>query len=378
MTFYAAVQYVSLQGFIDFADVCNFSAVNKLAKLWAIECMANKKLLSNVRPKKRRRITDANLALIRKMKSSDLNLTYCNKITDVGLMHFVGSHLTSLNLSETNLTDAGLKHIKGLSLVKITISGLNITDVGLTEFIYNNPSLTDLDISWCKQLTDVGFAHIEHLSLIKLSMRYLGITDNGLSALKNSHLTKLDISFCNKITDAGLAHINKLSLNELKICGTKITNNGLASFKESPLAKLDISYCNHITDAGFAHLEKISLVELKVSDTNITDEGLNTLKESQLTLLDITHCEHITDAGLKNFTNSLTNLIIRYCPLVTDTIFAYLTETPLHYFRICRSYSQTAPPLNYKEFQKMIETKFSDQKYDLLGGVDSILFKILD
>ena len=79
-----------------------------------------------------------------------LNLSWCSKITDVGILKIAEGcpQLQSLNLSYC--------------------SGL--TDVGISKMAKGCPQLQSLDLSYCKQVTDVGISKIGEGCKVKFSL----------------------------------------------------------------------------------------------------------------------------------------------------------------------------------------------------------------
>jgi Leucine-rich repeat (LRR) protein len=117
-----------------------------------------------------------------------LNLYFCRKITDAGIVHLKElTKLETLNLYNTRITDAGLAHLKGLV------------------------NLVKLDLNSCSRITDAGLVHLKGFTNLKL----LGLPYT-------------------KITDAGLVHLKGLTnLKALALVGTKVTVAEFKSLRES-------------------------------------------------------------------------------------------------------------------------------------------------
>ena len=144
-----------------------------------------------------------------------LDLTYCTKITDAGLVHLKGlTNLEWLNLKLCRqITDAGLAHLKGLTkLTLLNLAGCDqITDAGLVH-LKGLTTLKGLSLSCCRQITDAGLAHLKGLTnLEKLSLWDCDqITDAGLVHLKGlTKLERLYLTVCVKITDAAVSKLQK-------------------------------------------------------------------------------------------------------------------------------------------------------------------------
>uniref|UniRef100_A0A1B6CRF7 F-box domain-containing protein n=1 Tax=Clastoptera arizonana TaxID=38151 RepID=A0A1B6CRF7_9HEMI len=102
-------------------------------------------------------------------------------------------------------TGFSLRRLKGLQ--DLNLSSCNrITDVSL-EYAFNFPELQHLNLSQCQQITQTGLKFVGSnnpgIETINLSKCY-NITDEGiLSLTKSLHRLKfLDIQGCNKLTDA--------------------------------------------------------------------------------------------------------------------------------------------------------------------------------
>ncbi|XP_044595900.1 F-box/LRR-repeat protein 14 [Cotesia glomerata] len=127
-------------------------------------------------------------SLIRLKGLRELDLTGCNKVTDVSLKHaFTFPELRVLDLSMCQ----------------------QITHVGLDYLTKNNQAIEDLNLSKCHNVTDIGILYIAQrlYRLKRLQIRGCSqLTDHGLAGIKSycKNLQYLDASYCRGITMSGI------------------------------------------------------------------------------------------------------------------------------------------------------------------------------
>ena len=117
------------------------------------------------------------------------------RASDAGLVAFKGcTHVTYLDIVNTQVTDAGLVHFKGCKNLTHLIAGLTrIGDEGLGAFRDCN-NLTVLDLNETK-VTDAGLAHFTNCkNLTEIALSGTRVTDRGLANFKGSkNLTFLNL-----------------------------------------------------------------------------------------------------------------------------------------------------------------------------------------
>ncbi|XP_057325039.1 F-box/LRR-repeat protein 20 [Microplitis mediator] len=127
-------------------------------------------------------------SLIRLRGLRELDLTGCNKVTDVSLKHaFTFPELRVLDLSMCQ----------------------QITHIGLDYLTKNNQAIEDLNLSQCHNVTDIGILYVAQrlYRLKRLQIRGCSqLTDHSLAGIKLycKNLQYLDASFCRGVTTSGI------------------------------------------------------------------------------------------------------------------------------------------------------------------------------
>ncbi|KAJ1524131.1 hypothetical protein ONE63_010662 [Megalurothrips usitatus] len=232
------------------------------------------------------------------------------------------------------------------ALTSLNLSGIyNVTDLGLSNAFMNDlPTLTELNLSLCKQLTDGAMGRIaQHLKNLE-TLRLEGcsnITNTGLLLIAwgLKRLRRLDLRSCWLVSDQGIGHLSGLNREtapgnlELEYLGLqdcqRLSDDALRHIATGlkKLRSVNLSFCVGICDAGLRHLAKMPQLEsinLRACD-NITDAGVSYLAEggARLTQLDVSFCDKITDTALQHISQSLyslRSLSLSACPVTDEGI----------------------------------------------------------
>ncbi|KAH7938436.1 hypothetical protein HPB49_023555 [Dermacentor silvarum] len=228
-----------------------------------------------------------------------LNMIGCFNLTDAWLSHaFVQDvhSLSELNLSMCKqITDNSLgriaQHLKGLE--RLDLGGCsNVTNTGLLLIAWGLQNLRSLNLRSCRGVSDPGIGHLA------------GMTPDA--AIGTLRLESLCLQDCQKLTDEALRFIS-IGLDDLRC--------------------LNLSFCASVTDAGLKHAARmLRLRELNLrSCDNISDLGLAYLAEggSRISTLDVSFCDKVGDQGLLHASQGLfqlRSLSLNACPVSDDGI----------------------------------------------------------
>ncbi|KZC07444.1 F-box/LRR-repeat protein 4, partial [Dufourea novaeangliae] len=139
-------------------------------------------------------------SLIRLKRLRELDLSGCNRITDVSLKHaFAFPELKILNLSQCQ----------------------QVTHVGLDYLSRNNPAIEDLNLNQCHNISDIGISYLaQRLHRLKrlLIQGCSQLTDHTLDSIKVycKSLHYLDTRYCRGMTVAGLESLTHLYVDWIK------------------------------------------------------------------------------------------------------------------------------------------------------------------
>ena len=179
-------------------------------------------------------VGDATLAALAAGRRPDLeklNISGCNRVTDVGLLAVVASC--------PNLRDLDLTRLR------------QVTDDALSGAILALPRLERVNLYACPQLSDrsyVFFSALQKLNFLDLCGAE-NLSDGGLQAIAEcKHLEYLNLSWCVKVTDEGVVPLARgcQFLTLLSVHGNlKITRLSLAALAKNCriLQTLDLQGC---------------------------------------------------------------------------------------------------------------------------------------
>lgn len=219
-----------------------------------------------------------------------LNMTSCQKLTDLGLAS-IGRHwkqLETLNIADCpNITHVGLRGLALNCRNLKTISFDNIDDPGLRIVAANLTNLEHIDLSGCQKVTDRGLSEVAHCC---------------------RKLKRLNLSGCFKIGESGiwglceLVHCQGLQEIDLSRC-TYLSDKGILTVvKRCPhLVKINISDCPYLSGKVIAKVVSIALnlVDLAVSNTcsQWNSDDITMILTScldRIQHLDLSHCASVT------------------------------------------------------------------------------------
>ena len=242
-----------------------------------------------------------------------LDLSGCPTLTSLDCQGLLGEEL---DLSKcVNLTELSVSYCKQLTSLDLS-KLVNLTKLYLypsTNFLgKSNAQLTSLDISKCVNLTEFSFDACDKLTsldlskfvnLTKLSIgRYEQLTSLGLSKLVN--LTELSLKSCGQLTSLDLSKF--VNLTELTIQHFKELIS-LDLSKNINLTKLSLWYCYQLPSLDLSKLVNLTELSLTSCDQLAT---LDLPKCVNLTALSIKDCGQLTSFDFSKFVN-LTELSIR-------------------------------------------------------------------
>ncbi|XP_076684804.1 uncharacterized protein LOC143377458 isoform X1 [Andrena cerasifolii] len=161
-------------------------------------------------------------SLIRLKGLRELDLSACNRITDVSLKHaFAFPELRILNLSQCQ----------------------QVTNVGLDYLSRNNPAIEELNLNQCHNISDVGISYLAQ-RLHRLKRLFIQgcsqLTDHTLSSIKLycKSLHYLDTRYCRGMTVAALESLTHLYVDWFKLVDIGSAENEIPPPPAPPLPSL--------------------------------------------------------------------------------------------------------------------------------------------
>jgi predicted Zn finger-like uncharacterized protein len=251
-------------------------------------------------------VTDATLALVKKLPNVEQVYLASTKVTPAGLATLESMpRLKVLDLTNVKIADAEMGKLAKLAhLENLRFDARETTDAGLEKLA----ALTNLKQLYLRssRITDGGLAHLGKLKKLEtLDLGQTKITGTGLANLQKAPLTVLSLDWT-KVDDAGLANLAPVTgLTELNLGFTGVTDTGLASLRGmKKLYRLSLMGTG-ITGTGLQGVPISGL--LTAPQTRFNDDGLKAIAgNTQLTNLELASTQ-VTDAGLAHL-EGLTNL----------------------------------------------------------------------
>ena len=139
------------------------------------------------------------------------------------------------------------------------------------NFIIDNYSFTNYDLSNCNQITDTSVSKLGNCHTLNFSW-CSQITDAGVSKLGNCHT--LNLSGCSQITNESVSKLGNCHTLNLYGCD-KITDASVS--KLGNCHTLNLAFCYQITDASALKLGKCHTLSL-LGCNKVTDVVINQLR----------------------------------------------------------------------------------------------------
>ncbi|XP_022760432.1 F-box/LRR-repeat protein 4 isoform X3 [Durio zibethinus] len=328
-------------------------------------------------------VGDQGLAVVGKCckQLEDLNLRFCESLTDAGLVDLVtgcGKSLKSLGMAAcARITDKSLEAVgsqckslenlsldsefirnKGIlaiaqgcpllkvlklqcinvtdrALIAVGVSCLSLEMLALRSFQqFTDERLTELALLYCQRIGNFalhevgkGCKYLQALHLVDCS----SIGDEAICSIAKGcrNLKKLHIRRCYEVGNKGIIavgeHCHSLTDLSLRFCDRVRDEALIAIGQGCPLQHLNVSGCNQIGDAGILAIARgcpqLTYLDVSVLQ-NLGDMALAELGEGCPLLKDIvlSHCHQITDVGLSHLVKKcqmLESCHMVYCPSIT-------------------------------------------------------------
>ena len=263
------------------------------------------------------------------MPLTNVDFSWCDKLTDNALDHLKGMPLTSVNFSGCrHFTGKALEHLKGMPLTSVNFSCCgNLTNEALEHL--KGMLLTNVSFLGCWRLTENTLEHFKGMPLTSVSFSGSSITDNTLAHLKGMPLTSVSFS-SSSITDNALEHLKGMPLTSVNFSGSQITDKALEHLKGMPLTSVNFGRCWNLTDKALEHLKGMALTSVNFNHCSISDKALEHLKGLPLTSVNFSCCLNLTDKALEHLKGmQLTSVDFSLCELLTDNALEHLKGMPL-------------------------------------------------
>eukprot|EP00158_Paraphelidium_tribonemae_P005335 Partr_v1_DN27286_c0_g1_i2_m38760 putative F-box and leucine-rich repeat protein 7 len=306
---------------------------------------AKNPLLKEVRIRNCEMTTDSTLIQLGKTCGKSmraLDLSWCVRITDSGIINGIGPNCTNLISLSLNgcklLTDAALfsilsscPSIQSLSLAHLPA----IQDVVLSNMAERLQNLRILSLNGCSNIRDASIVALARNcpQLQSLSLFTLDITDQSVIAIAHfcPNLSALSISGCRLVTDVGASHISKLPLiTSLYLNGAKITDKTIISIAHScrKIRALSLNECTALTDQSAAALATFSmnLQSLSMNYCGISNCGVRAVVErcQDLREISVRDCPWVDLVGAKSTINVTGNGGMNNMNAVGALVYQYI------------------------------------------------------
>lgn len=256
-------------------------------------------------------------------KITDLSLTHISRLSKVKILNFDGCPL---------ITDTGISKLSTLkeTLEVLSLAGLSLlTDESLKPLVEGCHNLTLLNVSQCPLVSHktVVAAAKSNRRLGTINISGTQLNDEGLVEIccsaSSRTLTNLDISLCRDLTDAAICSIAETFLNmkHLSLRGlSRVSDQGIQAV------------CSRCWYLQTLNIEDVFLARDAAFWFNPSADGRSAANENMLVhmrSLNLTDCTHLTDyavEGLAERCRNLSTLILRGCDGLTDKALLHMAD----------------------------------------------------
>jgi hypothetical protein len=191
-------------------------------------------------------------------------------------------HLSSIDLSDTNVRADQLAEMRNKQWVKIDLCRTTLTTECLSNLVTTN-RLTYLSLAG-SSVKDEMLAPLTNLMIGVFSLDDTKITDAGMAIVARMRYVHSLSLAGTKVGDEGLRALSQRRLTELSLRGTAITDAGLTNLLVNALGRrLTLNLSNtRISDEGMSAFKRLPFVdELNLANTQVSDVGLENLKDQR-------------------------------------------------------------------------------------------------
>ncbi|KAF2287798.1 hypothetical protein GH714_002762 [Hevea brasiliensis] len=289
-------------------------------------------------------VGDRGLAAVGKCckQLEDLNLRFCEGVTDTGLVELAqgcGKSLKSLGVAAcAKITHISLEAVSSYckSLETLSLDSECMHNGGILSVARGCPSLKVLRLQCINVTDDALIAVGTHC----LSLELLAL--NSFQRFTDKRLTELALLYCQRIGNHALLEIGK------GWWGMRL----IAIGQGCSLQHLNVSGCHLIGDAGIIAIARgcpvLSYLDVSVLQ-NLGDMAMAELGEGCPLLKEIvlSHCRQITDVGLAHLVKNCTMLEschVVYCPGITAAGVATVVSSCANIKKVLVEKWKSPPP----------------------------------